>query len=299
MPSFPMVIDNSLLKEFKECPQKCFRTYFEHHKPRKASVHLHAGAAFAHGLEAVRKYYYEQGLPQAECLEYGLQELLRFYGSFECPDDSPKSAIRMAQALEYYFSAWPLLTDTAVPASMPSGKRAIEFSFAEPLPIDHPETGEPLIYCGRSDMIVEMSNGLFIEDDKTTGALGASWSNQWDLRSQFTGYCWAARNAHIPVDGVLVRGVAILKTMFKHEQYLTYRPQWEVDRWLHQTLRDITRMIDCWRTGEWDYNLADACSNYGGCSYLKVCKASNPQEWLDMYFEQRIWDPLTRTETKI
>lgn len=299
MTTFPQVIDASMLAEFKSCPQKFARTYIEHWKPKRQSVHLHAGAAFAHGLEAARKAFYDDGIDEQEAIAHGLRCLLGFYGDFECPDDSPKSAIRMAQALEYYFSAYPMHSDPAKPKLMPSGRRAIEFSFIEPLPILHPETHEPLLYSGRSDMIVELERGIFVEDDKTTGALGASWSNQWDLRSQFTGYCWAARSAGIPVDGVLVRGIAIQKTQFKHEQVFTYRAPWEVERWLIQIQRDIRRMIRCWEEGYWDYNLADSCADYGGCGYRQVCKANNPDEWLDMYFEQRVWDPVTRKEHKL
>lgn len=295
-PPFPAVIDNSMLSEFRACPQKFARTYLEHWKPKTQSVHLHAGAAFAHGLEAARKAYYEDGIPEQDSVEHGLRCLLGAYGDFECPEDSAKSATRMAQALEYYFSAWPLSRDVAAPMRLPSGRRAIEFSFVEPLPIEHPETGEPLLYSGRSDMVVEMSQGLFIEDDKTTSQLGASWANQWDLRSQFTGYVWAAQRAHIPVSGVLIRGVAILKTQFKHDQYITYRAPWEVERWLAQVCRDLDRMKRSWQEGYFDYNLADACADYGGCVYRQICKAQNPQEWLELYFSRRQWDPVTRKE---
>jgi len=39
------------------------------------------------------------------------------------------------------------------------------------------------------DMIVDFAGGRYGEDDKTTSSLGASWAKQWDMRSQFTGYC--------------------------------------------------------------------------------------------------------------
>lgn len=295
-PPFPSVIDNSLISEFRSCPQKCFRTYFEHWKPQQHNVHLHAGKAFAHGLEVARRTFYEGAQSAEASVAVGLAGLLQSYGDYEPPADSAKSPLRMAQALEYYFEAWPLDTDTAKPRLMPSGKRAIEFSFAEPLDINHPVTGEPIIYTGRADMVVEMANGIFIEDDKTTSALGASWANQWDLRSQFTGYTWAAKRIKLPADGILVRGVAILKTMFKHEQYLSYRAAWEIDRWYEQLLRDVKRMIQCWESGYWDYNLADACGDFGGCLYRQPCKSPNPQEWLNIYFARRRWDPVSRTE---
>lgn len=298
-PEFPLVLDNSLLNEFRSCPQKCFKTYFQHWKPTSESVHLHAGKAFASGLEAARRWYYEQSGSAEEAVAQGLKILLEEYGDFSCPDDSPKSAFRMAQALEYYFDAWPLESDLAQPLRLPSGRRAIEFSFIEPLEVRHPVTGEPLLYSGRADMIADYNGGKFIEDDKTASALGAAWANQWDLRSQFSGYVWAARKGGVAVDGVLVRGVAILKTMFKHDQALTYRAPWEIDRWLEQTHRDIERMKRMWEDGYWDYNLGEACGSYGGCHFRQVCKSPSPDEWLSVYFERRRWDPVRRVEELI
>lgn len=298
-PDFPAVVDNSLLNEFRSCPQKAFKTYFQHWKPTGESVHLHAGKAFASGLESARRAYYEAQQPASVAVAHGLETLLQEYGDFSCPDDSAKSAIRMAQALEYYFDAWPLDSDLAQPLSLPSGRRAIEFSFVEPLEVKHPVTGLPILYSGRADMIASYNGGNFVEDDKTASQLGASWANQWDLRSQFTGYTWAARQAGIPVDGVLVRGVAILKTSFKHEQCLTFRAKWEVDRWLEQTHRDLQRMIRSWEEGYFDYNLGEACGSYGGCHFRQICKAQNPEEWLGIYFHRKRWDPVRRVEELI
>jgi hypothetical protein len=193
-----------------------------------------------------------------------------------------------------------MATDAARPKKMASGQHAVEFSFATPIiDFEHPDTRQPIIYSGRSDMIVEMANGTFIMDDKTTSQLGASWANQWEMRAQFTGYCWAAKTAGHEVDGVLVRGVAILKTKFNHAQHITYRPQWEIDRWYGQTLKDLNSMKQMWLLGEFDYNLGEACGEYGGCMFVPICKKPNPDEWLSAYFAQKKWNPLTRMEEEL
>ena len=297
---FPEAVDNTILNDFRSCPTSCFKTYFLHWKPKELSVHLHAGAAFARGLEVARKLYRDEKLSEEQAMIGGFRALLEAYGTFECPADSSKSKERMAQAFEFYLgNEWSLSSDPARPALMPSGKHAVEFSFAEPLPVNHPETGQPIIYTGRADMICEMNNGLYVEDDKTASQLGNKWSNQWEMRSQFTGYTWAARNHGWSVDGVLVRAVAILKTEFKRAQHITYRPDWEVSRWLDQTCRDLERMIAMWKSGNIDLNMGEACAAYGGCEYLRICKLPNPDEWMDAYFTRRKWDPLTRTETPL
>ena len=298
-PPFPAVLDSSLIAAFRSCPRKAELEYFQHWKSSSPSVHLVAGAAYAAGLEAARNAFYVEGKPPDESVSIGLGALLHSYGAFECPADSAKSAERTAGALEFYFSAYPLGSDRAIPITLPSGKRGIEFSFNEPLDIAHPESGEPLLYSGRLDMLCEFEGMRLGEDDKTTSQLGASWPRQWDLRSQFTAYVWGASRAGIKLDGFLIRGVSILKTKYDTLQAITYRPQWQIDRWYEQLLRDVRRMIVCWEEGYFDFNLDHACTEYGGCSFRQVCLMNDPAALLTAQFERRRWDPVTRTETPL
>src|SRR5690349_9470301 len=229
--SFPEVLDSSLIADYKQCPQLFFRRNLQHYKPRDASVHLHAGGAFAKGVEVARLAFFcgelHEGVVEKvyspnnelvrETTEWkvsacppgdtdlaiaaGLKALLFSYGDFNCPADSAKSAERMAGAFEFYFENYPLAEDQYPPVTLPSGRRGIEFNFVEPLPISHPETGMPLLYCGRMDALVAYAGGTYIMDEKTTTSLGATWGRQFDLRSQFTGYAWGCRRAGIKVDG--------------------------------------------------------------------------------------------------
>lgn len=298
-PSFPEVIDSSMMAAVRSCPRKAELEFFEHWKSKEPSVHLRAGGAYAAGLEAARTAYYVEGCSAAAAEARGIGALLKHYGDFECPADSPKSAERTAGALEFYFSQYPLESDRAKPARLPGGKHGIEFSFAEPLDIAHPETGNPLLYVGRMDMICELDGMLLGEDDKTASQLGASWSRQWNLRSQFTGYCWGTARGGIKLNGFLVRGVSILKTKYDTLQAITYRPDWQIDRWYEQLLRDLRRLIECWKEGYFDYNLDHACAEYGGCQFQQACLAQDPSSVLEAFFTRRRWDPVTRTETEL
>lgn len=296
---FPSVIDSSLINSFRSCPTQCRYEYIEHWKGRIPSVHLHAGSAFARGLEVAREAFYLEGLGESEAVGRGLEALMVAYGNFDCPPDSAKSCERMLGALEFYFSQYPLSKDHIEPIVLPSGGRGIEFSFVEPLDFPHPETGEPLLYSGRMDTVVNFAGGRFGEDDKTTTQLGASWSRQWDLRSQFTGYCWGAARANLPLDGFLVRGISILKTKYDTQQAITYRPQWMIDEWYEQLIeRDLPLLQIMWETGRWSMSLGEACNAYGGCMFSNVCKSApeNRLEWLRGGYERRRWDPITRLE---
>ena len=298
-PMFPHTVDSTILSAFRSCPQKFFRQYVEHWKPVAKSVHLVAGGAFASGIEAARNAFYVEGADASDAEAAGLSALIKHYGDFECPAESAKSLNRMCGALEFYFSNYPLGADGANPITLASGKRGIEFSFAEPLDIRHPLTGDPILYTGRSDMIAERAGGIYIYDEKTTSSLGASWGRQWEMRSQFTGYGWAAARQGIKTQGMIIRGVSILKTKYDTLEVPTYRSAYELDRWEEQTIRDIQRMIQAWEAGYWDWSLDGACNEYGGCTFTQVCKSSDPELWLPTQFEKRVWDPLLRKETTV
>ncbi len=138
---FPEVLDSSMMSSFRSCPRKWALEYGLHYKPVTTSVHLHAGGAYAKGLEKAREAYFQHGLPADQARAQGMKALFESYGDFQCPSDSAKSLERMAGALEFYFERYPLETDPAVPITLPGGQRGIEFSFAEPLEINNPETG--------------------------------------------------------------------------------------------------------------------------------------------------------------
>lgn len=337
---FPDILDASMLSAYKSCARKFYLTYLEHLKAKEPNVHLHAGKAFASGIEAARRAYYE-GLysrkiaptsitnvqtgevhtPEAgycwapgpigdseTAVAHGLEVLLREYGDFSCPPESAKSLERMAGALEFYYSNYPLEHDSAIPIEMPGGKRGIEFSFALPLPIKNPDTGDPLLYCGRMDAITAFAGGHFVTDEKTATSLGPSWARQWDLRSQFTGYCWATREHGIRCDGVLIRGISILKTKYDTQQAVSYRPDWQIDRWYSNMLTVVQRLVDEYivlsqarvlSNELFEHNLDDACVSYGQCGFYDACRSEDASAWLVTNFQRKQWNPLLRTETVI
>lgn len=296
-PPFPTVIDSSMLSAFKSCPRKAYLGYFEHWKPAAESVHLVAGKAFASGVEAGRRAFYIDHAAPEDAIALGLASLILEYGTFETPENSPKSLWRMAGALEFYFHSYPLGADGARPHIFPSAAHGIEFSFCQPFPAIHPETGDPLLFSGRADMAADAFGGVFLYDEKTTARLGAQWLNSWDHRSQFTSYCWGFREYGYKPAGVVVRGISILKESYDTAQIISYRSDWEIERWLETSRRVVERMITCWKEGYWDYNLDDACNAYGGCSFTRVCKSPAPDGWLELYFHRKRWDPVARTET--
>lgn len=288
---FPEVIDNTIRSCFASCERKAFLAYFQHWKTKGGNINLHAGKAFARGVEVTRRCFYDDKMPEKDAVFEGQRALFIAYGDFVCPEDNPKSLPMMVTALDEYFMHYPMTTDHIQPL-MTKDKAAVEFSFSIPLPIDHPVTGMPLIYAGRFDMLGLYQDQLWVVDEKTTKQLGATWPKQWRLRSQFTGYCWGARTVDYPVAGAIIRGIAIYKKSFGHAESIQYRQQWQIDQWYTQLLYDIERMIVCWKSGYWGYDLGDACAAYGGCEFVEVCTSQDAQRWLTQDFIQQEWHPL-------
>jgi|SRR5687768_12642168 len=300
--SFPELIDNTAREQFFVCPQKFFRSTIQKLGPRWTSPHLHFGGAFAAGLETMRKSFYDDQATEQEALDNGLIAAIKYWGDYQPPEDSVKNFDNLLLALVHYAETRPLSKDHIKPLKLSSGKHAIEFTFAVPIPNTvHPETGNPILYGGRFDMFAEFQNAPFVEDDKTTSRLGPSWMKQWTLNSQFTGYCWAAGVVGMPVVGAIIRGQSILSKSFENAEAIIYRPKWQIERWLNQLINDVNRMVKHWRLWQatnneasFDYALGTACAAYGGCEFLRLCSSPNPESWIPTDYKNKHWNPLAK-----
>lgn len=291
-PPFPEVVDSSILGAFKSCEHKGLLEYMYHIRHNRPSIHLVAGGCYAKALEVYRIAYYQDGVGKELAIQKGFLAGLKDWAPEDDFEGEYKSLWNMLSAFLATIEEWPPETDFIKPAKI-NGKSGVEFTFAIPIPgTRHPVTGNPIIYAGRFDMLAEYNAALFVEDDKTTGAIGPTWASQWALRSQFTGYCWAAKQYGIPVAGAIVRGIAIQKTQFKFALSIQYRTDWEIERWLHTTQKLLERIIKAWENMDFTHDLDSACSYYGGCSYKSLCEKKNWLDWLEPDFTQVIWNPL-------
>lgn len=297
--AFPDFIDNTARSMFVSCPQKWVYGSLYAVGPREVSVHLHAGAAFATGLEIARKEFFDNSKSPDLSVKLGCEAFLAAWGDYEAPEDSNKSKDRMLEAIIEYFTEYPLDSNPVKPILIGDSRHAIEFTFSVPLPIKHPETGDPLCYQGRFDMLADYNDARFAVDEKTASQLGTQWMMQWDLDSQFTGYCWAAGQYGYPVAGAIIRGISILKAKYGHAQAIIYRPQWQLDRWYENLLWDVQEMIKTWERANSSGFIPMAldkslCGMYGGCAYRKLCLSPNPEAWITADFAPRHWNPLAK-----
>ncbi len=299
--SFPIFIDNSAREAYSLCKYKGFISHLRHIVPISSNIHLHFGGAMAKGLETVRKSFYSGARSLEAAVEDGLVAMWKEWGDYEPNPDykGPKTIDRLECALIAYFDHWNPETDHLQPYIF-NDKPAVEFTFAVPIPdVYHPETGEPMLYVGRFDMLAQLTTGgykggLFVDDEKTSTSLGQSWASQWDISPQMTGYVWAAKQYGLPVLGAMVRGIGILKNEIKLADKLTMRSQWQIDAWLAALQRTVREMIVCWQNDEWPQVFNAACNLYGGCPNRLLCSHSDPEAWMQGNYRTHVWDPLDK-----
>lgn len=294
-PDFPPVIDNTMISDYILCEEKFNRSFIQNWAPMAPSIHLHAGGAFAKGLEYARRSFYEQGKSEGEARRDGLQALMLAYGTVEAPitRTGDKSLENVIRAYDSYMERYRLGQDVIKPHVV-NGKAMVEFAFTIPTEIKHPQSGDPILYGGRADMIGEMNGALWVTDEKTASQLGEQWANQWDLDSQFTGYIAAASLYGFPVAGALIRGVGLLKTKITHAECQISRGAWFIERWWQELHKKIRRMVRSYESNDFALALAKgACANYGGCAFKMLCESPEPEGYLPIYFRQRVWNPIS------
>jgi hypothetical protein len=287
--------------EFVSCETKGFYSFQRNLRSPVPSIDLIAGGAFARGLEVTRKLFYGSAQwPLEKAIEEGMKEALVHYGDVVVPEaKEQKGPDRVLTALKEYFLKYPPGADYVQPY-MVDGEPSVEFTFTIPLPINHPDSGEPILYAGRFDLLGLFNGQLICVDEKTTSQLGASWAKQWNLRSQFTGYCWAAQQYGLPVVGALVRGVSFLKFTKANpgghgfEESIQMRPDWMIEAWYNQLLRDVNKMVAAYKEGFYDQNLHEACGSYSGCPFQRLCTVQDPDNWIEGYYLPREWHPTAK-----
>lgn len=288
-------IDSTMISSFRACPQK-FWNEFVLGLRGETSIDLHAGAVFSATLE---RFYREIWISNADvptALGRAYATFSDEWGDFIIRKEKhPKTPENMWAAVESYVATYPPRTDPCQPY-FTSGVPSFEFSFAIPLDFPgfplHP-SGDPFIYVGRFDMFGKWNGRPAVRDEKTAQRLESNWAEKWDLRSQFLGYCWALQHNGISCNTAIVRGVIITTKEVRQVEAIKIYPQFLIDRWFEQLKRDLWRIRRAWDEQYFDYNLADSCTAYSGCSFVSLCSSPTPENWYSSFSVKR-WNPLDR-----
>jgi len=293
---FPSIWDSTIRSSYVDCARMFYWEYMRKKREHEGSVHLHFGGAFAAGCDTFRKSYYLHKLSYEDSLAEATRAILLEWGNFESIDGNHKTLENCILALDAYFTNYHPDFDPIQPY-MTDGVPAVEFSFALPLDVMHPDTGEPLLYCGRFDMVGVFNNALWVVDEKTTTRLGGSWGKQWIMRGQFLGYIKAAQEFGLDVVGAIVRGTAIHKNDFAFAEVLLPTHQWKIDQWWEQVNIDVARAKEDYLVGHFSQAFGSACSAYSGCPFSRLCDTPDPERWVDTYYTDSHWNPLQKDPT--
>lgn len=306
---FPEIVSNSNRKDVVKCQKLAHWKYERGLVPAGGkNVHLHAGGAFAAGLEAARLAFYRDGKSHEDAVVAGIEAVNTFYGDYAVSKDNVyKSKERMAGALAFYFQERRMDEDELQPVVFPDGTLGIEINDTYEIPVKHPVTGKNLIYSFRFDMLAQDSNGdYWVVDEKTTNKLGDSWAFQWDLDSQMTSYCLGGKKLlkakGLDPDrlvGAVINGVSILKYDYGHMRVPTMRMDWEIERWFNQMVKDFQDWSGAYQLQNHNQILDHACALYNApCEYAPLCKSREPHKLFEGSYEVRFYNPITREETK-
>ena len=298
-PEFPHVIDSTMRSDHANCAHQFELARVHGLQHLGGSVHLIAGGAFAKGCEVARRQFYQHGVSEEHAVYMGVLAAWEHYGDFEYEDKyKHKSPERVAYALVEYFTEYPLSNDKIQPYFRADGKPAIEFEFSFPLEINHPETGDPLLYGGRFDMVGSYLQSLWVVDEKTATRLGPQWLKSFTLRGQLIGYCYAARQFELPVNGFIVRGISFLRDYYGHAEVIEVVPDYRLEQWREQLDLDVEDMVRDYNRGKFGMAFGEACNSYGGCPFRNLCDKEDWKEWWEQHYEISRWNPLERTEEK-
>jgi PD-(D/E)XK nuclease superfamily len=272
---FPVALTNSMVRDFVACPFKWYLSYCLRLSPAVENIHLAAGGSFASGLKAARLAFYSDKESQEDALCEGVKALLMDWPFDDARAETTKSLPAVVMAFADYLDHYPFATDMLKPAKFHDGRLGIEFSFSNELPISHPQTGEPLLYCGRADMLASIDDFLVITDEKTTSSLGAGWANRFRLNGQFLGYVHSARQHGYEVLGCFIRGIAIRNDRTDIAQTTLLPGKVLIETWYRDLLRHVGSMVTYWHLAQRRIDpvrvYGEACSAYGGCQYDSVC----------------------------
>lgn len=296
-PPFPEYIDSTMMED-AICSRKFYYRFIHQWNKIGGSVHLHAGAALADGLHAYRASYYAPG---PFCGDYthavaeGWRHIVDKWGDYKAPLDSPKQLWRVLEAFGEYVHHWSPLTDHITPHTV-NNLPAAEISFAEPLKVLHPLTGDPIHYVGRIDLVGVFEKALWIIDDKTCTQLGKTWMDSWLLRGQFQGYMRVAREYGYPVIGTKIRAACFRSKGVELAEATVLWRDWLADEWWDSVNFRVAHLLERWHGNYWPKSFNSACTAYSGCDFRSICLTPDESLVVPFEYERHIWDPVNRVD---
>lgn len=268
----------------KDCWRKYFYATRLNLQRRDLSVDLIFGKHYAKALETYHKLRLIEGLDHDDALHNVVFRALCDTAGWH-PEHNFKTRENLIRSIIWYLEQFK--DDPCKTVVLADGRPAVELPFRFQLTADY-------VLCGHLDRIVEYAGGLYVQDQKTTGAtLGGYYFKRYNPDVQMSLYSVAAKVVwHTPVQGVMIDAAQIAVGFTRFERGFSYRTDEQLDEWTADTLYVIEDQERA-RDAGWPMNDA-ACQKYGGCQFLEVCSKS-PQvrkDFLATGFVESDYSPL-------
>jgi hypothetical protein len=204
-----------------------------------------------------------------------------------------KNRLTLVRTLVWYLDEFGE-NDPIKTVTLANGRSANELSFRFAAG-KAKSTGEDVLMCGHLDRVGQLGEELYVVDIKTTkSSLSPSFFAQFSPGNQMSTYAYAARIVFgLPVRGVIIDGIQVGATFSRHQRGLVHRSEAQLDEWVSDWWVWYGQMEAAASWEHWPMN-DKSCGNYGGCPFQGVCARAGGarQQWLDLNFTKRIWDPL-------
>lgn len=299
LPNLQVVIDQTSLGLFKECPRKYYYRMIEGWTTRSSNVHLTFGICFHQACEA-----YEHAKASGADHQAAVRAAVRVALSdtwdkvLQKPwnsENKDKNRYTLIRSVVWYLDS--VQRSRAKTLILADGKPAVELTFRYQ-PQD-PETGDPLTaitgepieFAGHLDSMVDLEGGKFISDRKTTSRrLGPEYFAAYTPDNQFSMYTHAGKWAfQTDVIGVICDAVQVTSNYTRFEQQIIYRTPAHLWEWYADVKYYIGLMAVMAEQNRWPQN-DKACFL---CPYRPVCaRPPNAREkWLETDYVRSTWDP--------
>lgn len=296
--------DQTSIKLAEECPKKYQYVMLEGWRARGGNVHLIFGGVYASALEHFHKYRAD-GMEFDDALVEVVHEALGMTwiypettppGLHPTPgtgepwqsDHNTKTRENLIRTIVWYFEHFR--DDPCQTVILSNGVAAVEHSFQ--LPVDN-----GIIFSGHLDRLVEYSNNIYIQDQKTTATtITPRYFSNYNPDTQITGmYPFAGRAVFkLPVKGVMIDAAQIAVGFSRFERGFIFVDDASLDEWYDDSMELILRTQEMTRANHFPRNRS-SCSKYAGCQFRNVCSKSPAVrgQFLKADFEKGDrWDPL-------
>ncbi len=276
-----LYVDNSILKNWRDCQVACFYAHVRGYHPRVENVHLYWGRMY-HKAQSIL------GTDDGWDLGAAIKYIDENYDEAKQLPDKGKTKERLKNAIatywadsdnkEFFSNTRTLINEEVLSYRM--------FTLSN---------GTPVYYCGRIDKVVVnvRTSELYVIDFKHT-----SWNrlmdSQWELDPQFGGYVYLVEHSLRLKVTAFVLDLLMMQSKTENK-FLNRRidfPEWKLLEWERMRRIEINQLIG---TPEEFLVNSPRCSDYNGCPYFVLCsnKPELRNEVASHCFDVSFWNPLS------